>query len=276
MLLQKKIKFIFLFLFFIKLFLIKKKIDAASEKPTDKIPVFTFHRLVPDEVKKDKYKKFQWTGSINIFEEMIRYMYDHNYKSISTEEFYKWYIREVEYDKKTVLITIDDGFYEDYYLVFPILKKYNFKATSFVVGNRIKDITIPYDKYTVSYLGIDAINKVRKVYPFFEFQSHSFNMHYFIHYNKSKKTVKLKTMSYEELKNDTLKNEKYGFNTMAYPYGKYNEEIKEILKEHGYLVAFKFGGTQEYATRKSDRFAIPRIKINGYATLNILKKWLKF
>ena len=39
------------------------------------------------------------------------------------------------------MITIDDGYYEDYYLVLPIIKKYNFKVTSFVVGSRIKEKT---------------------------------------------------------------------------------------------------------------------------------------
>ena len=62
---------------------------------------------------------------------------------------------------------------------------------------------------------------------------------------------------------------------MAYPFGAYNDEIEEILENHGYLVAFKFG-TQEYATRNSERYAIPRIKLNGNATIKTLKKWLNY
>lgn len=206
---------------------------------------------------------------------MIKYLYDNKYKTISTIEFYKWYIGEIEYDKKTVLITIDDGFYEDYYLVYPILKKYDFKATSFVVGSRIQDKISNYDKYTSSFLGMDAINKVREDYPYFEFQSHSYNMHYFVNLTSGKRIGRINTMSYEELENDTLKNEKYHFKTMAYPFGVYNKEIKKILADHGYLISFKFGNL-EYATRNSDRFAIPRIKLSGYDTLDSLKKWLKY
>ena len=78
------------------------------------------------------------------------------------KELYKWIIGEVDYKEKVILITIDDGHYEDYYLAYPLIKKYNFKATSFVVGNRIKNKTAPYNKYNDSFIGLDSINKIRK------------------------------------------------------------------------------------------------------------------
>lgn len=248
-----------------------KATDKNDNKHTDRIPVLTFHRLVPDDVKKRVFPNNQWVGSVKVFEKMINYLYKNGYQTISTEEFYNWYKGDVEYSEKTVLITFDDGFYEDYYLALPVLKKYNFKATSFVVGSRIKEITRPYDKYKTAFLGLDVINKVRKEYPNFEFQSHSYNMHYYTKGNKHR----IKSMSYEEMEMDTKLNEKYKFTTMAYPYGDFNPQIQEILEKNNYLVAFRFGPSG-YATRKSDRYAIPRIKINGKATLNTLEKWLKY
>ena len=205
---------------------------------------------------------------------MIKYLFDNGYNTISTEEFYKWYIREVNYNKRTVLITIDDGFYEDYYLVYPIIKKYHFKATSFIVGSRIKNKTEPYNKFATNYIGIDAINKVRCEYPDYEFQSHSYDMHYIIANRTGHLSKKILTMSYKEIENDILQNKKFNFTTMAYPYGFYNEDIKKILKKFGYLIAFKFS-PKTYATRNDDRFAISRIKLNGYATIETLKNWLK-
>lgn len=272
-------KFVFLcFVIYISFFMqtsnksnSSEAVDIADVNITDRIPVLTFHRLVPDDVKKDVYKDNQWVGSVDVFAEMMQYLYVNGYKTISTEDFYYWYIGDREYDNKTVLITFDDGFYEDYYLALPILKKYNFKATSFVVGSRIKPITRVYDKYKTSFLGLDVIEKVREEYPNFEFQSHSFNMHYYTKNNKHR----IKSMSYDELEADVVSNEKYEFTTMAYPYGDYNNSIKEILKKHNYLVAFKFGGS-DYATREDDQYAIPRIKINGNATINTLIKWIEY
>lgn len=241
----------------------------SMEPVADRIPIFVFHRIVPDDVKKNKYPNNQWVGSVDAFSEMMKYLYDNDYKTINTEDFYEWYIGNREYGKKTVLITIDDGFYEDYYLILPILKKYNFKATSFVVGSRIGDITRPYDKNITAYLGLDVIKEVQDNYPNLEFQSHSYNMHYYTKNGKHR----IRSMSKDDMVKDTVINRKYNFTTMAYPFGDYNNTIKKVLKDEGYLMAFRFG-PYDYATRKSDQFAIPRIKINGEATLETLKQWL--
>ena len=248
--------------------------DRSKEKYTSRIPIFTFHRLVPDDIKNIYYKGEEFVGSIKIFEEMIKYLYDNGYKTLSSNELYKWYIGESEFTKKTVMITIDDGHYEDYYLVYPIIKKYNFKAISFVIGSKINNKTASYNKYTDSYIGIDVINKVREEYPFFEFQSHSFNMHYFL-MDKGKIIRKIFNMSLDDLENDILLNDKYNFTSMSYPYGQFNEEIQEILENKGYLIAFRFEYYKNYATRNDNMFAIPRIKLNGFAKINNLKKWLR-
>ena len=123
---NKKISIIImLFFIFIKKenFYFYRNIDNIKHMTI--IPVFAFHRLVPDDVKKDIYPNTEWVGSINVFEEMMEYIHQKGYNTINTEELYKWYIGEIEFNKKTLLITFDDGFYEDYYLVYPIIKKYN-------------------------------------------------------------------------------------------------------------------------------------------------------
>ncbi len=255
-----------------------KKVLIDDGTYTDRIPILTFHRLVPNKIKNRYYKDNEWVGSIDTFEEMMEYLYDNGYKTISTEEFYDWYTGKVEYDKKTVLICFDDGFYEDYYLAYPILKKYDFKATSFVVGSRIEETTHKYmsdkksyKKNTTYYIGQDVIDEVREEYPNYEFQSHSYNYHYYTKDGKHR----IHSMSYEELVDDVDSMAKYKFSAHAYPYGQYNEIIQKVLKEKGYLVAFRFGPS-DYAKRDNDQYAIYRIKINGDATLKTLKKWLNY
>ena len=169
---NNKIKILSIFILIDIFVLENNKIEKDSivkEKYTSRIPIFTFHRLVPDDIKKVYYRGEEFVGSIKIFEEMIKYLYDKGYKTLSTNELYKWYIGESEFTKKTVMITLDDGHYEDYYLVYPIIKKYNFKAISFIIGSKINNKTASYNKYTDSYIGIDVINKVREEYPFLNF-----------------------------------------------------------------------------------------------------------
>jgi peptidoglycan/xylan/chitin deacetylase (PgdA/CDA1 family) len=226
--------------------------------------------LVPDDVKRSKFSKYEWTGSIDVFNQIIEWLYVNNYKTINTEDFYYWYKGKTEYDPKTVLITFDDGYYDVYYLVYPILKKYNFKATCFIIGSKIKKKTPKYDKNKSGYIGEDVIDKIRKEYPNLEFQSHSYNMHY----STNICNPRIKCMNDYELEIDILKNSKYGFTTFSYPYGKFNNKIQMLLKKKGYLCAFRFGPSG-YATRNSVQYAIPRIKINGLVNKNYAIKWIQ-
>lgn len=200
---------------------------------------------------------------------MMNYLYKNNYKTIGTKEFYKWYIGEIEFYRKTIMITFDDGQYEDYYLVYPIIKRYNMKSISFLIGNNIANITNEYNKFRTSYIGIDIIHKIRIEYPNFEFQSHSYNMH-----SKINKTAKVLLMNYEELEKDFIMNKKFNFSFMAYPYGEFNINIKYFLNKYNYTAAFSFGHSR-YSTRKDEKFSIPRITLHDYANVNLLKKWLK-
>ena len=200
---------------------------------------------------------------------MMYYLFINNYKTISTEEFYKWYKGEIEYYGKTLMIVFDDGYYEDYYLAYPIIKRYNFKATSFIVGSRIKETTNVYNKTNIGFIGLDIINKLKKEYPNFEFQSHSYNMHI-----KINNTAKIFLIDNNEIENDFKLNNKFNFSSIAYPYGAYTKNIKDLLyKNNNYYLGFTFG-INKYASRKSDRYAIPRIEIPDYADINLLKKWL--
>ena len=118
--------------------------------------------------------------------------------------------------------------------MYPILKKYNFKATCFIIGSRIQKKTPKYDKNKFGYIGEDVIDKIRKEYPNLEFQSHSYNMHYQTNICKPR----IKCMNDNELVIDILENSKYGFNI----------KFQMVLKKKGYLCAFRFGPSN-YATK---------------------------
>lgn len=254
--------FIFILILFVENFF--------GVKYTDRIPILTFHKLISDEVKRKKFINNQWVGSIDVFDQMMDWLYVNNYKTISTKEFYQWYKGYTEYPPNTVLITFDDGNYDFYYLAFPILKKYNFKATVFIVGNRTEKKTPKYNENKLGYIGEDIIEKLKEIYPNIEFQSHSFNFH-----SKRNDKPLIDYMSFQAIKSDILANSKFNCTTMAYPYGKYNKNIKRILDEQGYLCAFAFG-PYGYATRNSDKYAIPRIKIGGFSNINDMINWVKY
>ena len=245
-------------IFAILLMMIKVSYDSGR---ADKIPILTFHRIVSDENKKNQYSTNQWVSSVVDFEKQMKFLYDNGYRTISIQEFEKWYDKRIELPNKVVMLTFDDGDYELYYVVLPILKKYNFKATAFIIGSLVEDITEPFHDKGIYTIGRDKINEISKVYPNLQFQSHSYNLHY-VNENGEKAA---QFLDYDALNKDFKENRKFGFNYIAYPYGKITKDFIEAAKNNDIKLAFGF---DKYvcATRDSYRYAIPRIKINGQIT----------
>lgn len=71
---------------------------------------------------------------IEIFEEQLKYLKKHNYKTLTLEEFNCFHQGNCKIPRKSVLITMDDGYQSNYDLAFPLLKKYDMNAVVFYLG----------------------------------------------------------------------------------------------------------------------------------------------
>ena len=89
------------------------------------VPVLMYH-AVGDEI---------W-GYSDLFvseagmEEQLQYLQDNGYETI-------WFsdLAHIEDYEKPVILTFDDGYDDNYTVLYPLLKKYQAKATIFVIGN---------------------------------------------------------------------------------------------------------------------------------------------
>ena len=61
------------------------------------------------------------------------------YNSISLEDLRAYFEEGRALPPKPYMITVDDGYDSNYYIMYPILRKYNAKAVIFVTGNMITD-----------------------------------------------------------------------------------------------------------------------------------------
>lgn len=223
------------------------------------VPILVYHNIVLSEEEKVKDQDSLTTEE---FEEQIKYLKDSGYTSLSLDEFYQWKENKKDIPEKSVIITFDDGFYSFKYLVQPILEKYNFNATCFLIGKVTIQNTPEYVEGQYGTIGLDEVEgKSENI----TYGSHTFYMHE----QTEEGTPIVKTKSFQELKEDTQKfnTELFDAKYLAYPYYTYTEDYLKVLKESNYKLAF--AGEEEMATKGVNNYKVPRI--SGVRNINEFK-----
>lgn len=98
---------------------------------TVRVPVLNYHHVAP--LPKSGSARDYYV-SPEMFEAQMTYLQRKNYKVLSMQEFYDLLKTGENPSQKSVLITFDDGYGDNYDYAFPVLKKYGFVATFFVVS----------------------------------------------------------------------------------------------------------------------------------------------
>jgi len=73
------------------------------------------------------------------FEENLKILKDAGFKPIKLKEIYEFLENDESPPEKTVHITFDDGYADNYLYAYPILKKYGFFATIFVIASKVTE-----------------------------------------------------------------------------------------------------------------------------------------
>lgn len=223
-----------------------------------KIPVLCYHNIATQNEKANYPEESDWTITTDNFKEHLDYLKNNNYKTLTMDEFYNWKIGNINLPYKSVLITFDDGFLSNYEYAFKLLKEYNMNATVFVVGSFIDNSTTnEWNGNIKTYMTKDLLENLKNEYPNIEIYSHSYNLHYqgAINQNKDVLMQDIKDFNNFYPNNDIL----------CYPFGQYNDNIEDCLKESNYKMAFRYGpNKKDYkkASRNDNIYEIPRLNVS--------------
>lgn len=244
----------------------KVKVKVNKNKIAKKIPILTYHRVASNSAKRKFYRGDDLAVSASTFKRQMKWLHDNGYYTVSTSELRDWRVEGAFLPKKSVLVTMDDGFYETYYVAYPILKKYDQKATSFLVGHRTHKKTSNYNPNSSSdhYIGQDIVKKIRAEYPNLEFQSHTYCMHF-----RASSGYGIATAISEwRIKRDFKRNKRFGFTALAYPFGHTSANFYKVLKADK-DINIAFGYIMHWpATRKSPIYNMPRFKVMGDGSMS--------
>lgn len=200
---------------------IKKELQKTSSIATFRIPILLYHYV---EYIKDKGDTIRQSLDINpyIFEKQIQTLKDAGYTFITAGDLGKVLDASVPLPRKPIIITFDDG-YEDFYTdVLPILKKYNVKATAYIVAGVIGRL---------NYMSEIQIREAIKS-GLVEIGAHSIYHRY------------LKGISYNEAKFEIEKSKanlehEFGVSVVsfAYPYGAFDKQAIRLVEDAGFKTA---------------------------------------
>ncbi|MFY9614270.1 MAG: polysaccharide deacetylase family protein [Candidatus Dormiibacterota bacterium] len=102
--------------------------------PAGHVPVLMYHYIRLNPNPRDVVGR-NLSVSPDHFTQQMQFAHDHGFKTITLEQLYAAVAAGKKLDRRTMVLTFDDG-YEDFYTTaWPVLKQNGFTATSYVVGD---------------------------------------------------------------------------------------------------------------------------------------------
>lgn len=215
------------------------------------VPILMYHHI--DYVEDDK---INWV-SPDSFEVQMKYLKNNGFTVLKLDELVEAIQQNQKLPKKSVVITFDDGYSDNYKYAYPILKENQFPATIFVVSDLVgQDDFLTWDqiKEMFSY-GIDI-------------GAHSRQHAYLPELAAGQLEDEIKGSKRILEENSGSK-----VNYMAYPAGGFDTKVKEMVKEAGYKGACTTN--RGFDRLNKDVYEFKRIRLNNHDTFDLVL-WAKF
>ncbi len=184
------------------------------------VPIAVYHSIrntSPDETLEVR----RFTIPPAVFDEQMHYLYENNFHPITFAMLYEALTYGTPLPLKPVILSFDDGWATQYIEALPVLQKYDFTATFFLYPNVIEhENYMTWDEVRVLHEAGMEIGSHSKSHQYMTRQDAEEQM---FEVTQSKKILEEKLDSKVE--------------TFAYPYGLFNADMQDMLKDAGYTTA---------------------------------------
>jgi len=207
------------------------------------VPIVMYHSIRPNAPPGDRL-----AVSPETFEKQMRFLKENNYRVVTLGELARMLKLKKKIPARTIALTFDDGYKDNFTYAFPILKKYGLPATVFVI---VQEIGRPQnDRLSWSQIEEMALSGL------IEIGSHTIGPEPLINI-KSDEELRRQISDSRKLLEAKLQRP---VRTFSYPEGRFNDKIKNMVIEAGYESAVATNPGKKFSNR--DIFALKRIRIS--------------
>ncbi len=225
-------------------FLISVFVPISAGAANLSVPILTYHYVANNPNPKDKAR-----DSLSVppdkFEAQMQYLFQNGYTPISLDTLYGIFNGQTSVPGKPIVLTFDDGYIDFYTNAFPILRRFNFHAVSFIPTGLVGG------SYYMNWNQIKEIASTGLV----TFEGHTVN-----HVNLPSLSYASVLKELSDSKNILQAQTGYPVNFVAYPSGATNGWVQAIAQKAGYIG----GAGTWYGKTWGPAMNMPRIKVSGF------------
>lgn len=186
------------------------------------VPVLMYHHIQPESVAKT-LGQTALTVDDGIFDTQMQYLSQNGYTTLFANDFINALISKQSLPAKSVVITIDDGYEDNYIYALPILQKYGIKANIMIATGLMGNSNM------LSWNQVKDLKNSGLVY----FTNHTWS-HYAINHGLQDKIESEINTAQKQIQENTGE----VVNVFTYPYGSFNDNAISTLQKLGIIGAF--------------------------------------
>ncbi|GER93561.1 xylanase [hot springs metagenome] len=236
------------------------------------IPVLMYHHINP-------HKGDMVTVTPEVFEGQMEFLHKSRYRTLKIDDLLDVINGKLIIKEKSVVVTFDDGWLDNYVYAYPVLKRYKINAAIFLITDRVEmasnivrsqeskikgqEITIPAHSESKNLIANGQSHKVSINWDMAKEMQDSGLVEFYSH---TKSHAKCDRLSEKELWEELHESKKIIEEKLSkpcpylcWPYGKHNEIAVQIAKDIGYKAIFT---TRHGVVEKNPNpFSIKRIVV---------------
>ena len=214
--------------------------EVSATDPVMSVPVAMYHSVTDEGTSPGQY-----VISPSMLESDLKYLYEQGYHTVTVQDLLNYVNHGTHLPEKPVMLTFDDGYYNNYLYAYPLLQKYHMKAVLSPVAMLTQQFSQSDDSghEVWSYCTGEQLKEMADS-GVMEIQNHSYDFH---ELNPRRGCLRKKGESKAAYREIFMKDTQQAQQLFAsldiqppicytYPYGACNDETEALVTECGLSV----------------------------------------